>query len=80
MHERERVYERGRVYVNQRTGRWVRESGSVCDRERVRVRERGFVRVSMCKWFSVGEQRECVCDSLIVRVRVGERAGLCIMR
>ena len=75
-YKRELVYERGRVNVNERTGRWVRESGSVYDRKRMRVPvgSRGFVRVSTCEWFSVGELRECV------RVRVCVRANLCIMR
>ena len=72
----ERGYERGLVYVNERTGWWVRESGSVYDRKQMRVPvgSRGFVRVSTCEWFSVGELRECV------RVRVRERAILCNMR
>ena len=69
------MYERGQVYVNERTGLWVRESDSVCDRKLmlVPVGSRGFVRASTCEWFSVGEQRECV------HVHVSERASLCII-
>ena len=75
-YKRELVYERGQVYVNERTGQWVRESWSVYDRKwmLVPVGSRGFVRASTCEWFSVGEQRECV------RVHVSERASLCVMR
>ena len=70
-YKRELVYERGWVYVNERTGWWVRESWSVYDRKQmlVPVGSRGFERASTCEWFSVGELRKCV------RVHVSERAS-----
>ena len=75
-YKRELVYERGLVYVNERTGWWVRESWSVYGRKRmlVPVGSLWFVRASTCEWFSVGELCKCV------RVHVSERASLCVMR